>query len=75
MANRIKPFSSDEVTEEKKVNRASEISRKDDKIKTPSLGLMDIDHTIMYYFNNVINPEVVKLFALMSLSTIKSFTI
>ena len=59
MANRIKPFTTDEITEEKKVNRAEQINRKDDKVKSPSLGLMDIDHTIMYYFNNVINPEVI----------------
>ena len=51
MSNRIKPFTNDEIAEEKKVQRAEQISRKDDKIKSPSLGLMDIDHTIMYYFN------------------------
>ena len=48
MANRIKPFTTDEIAEEKKVNRAEQINRKDDKVKSPSLGLMDIDHTIMY---------------------------
>ena len=41
-------------------NRGHDVSRKDDNVKNFSVGLMDIDATIMYYFNNVIKPKVVE---------------
>ena len=41
-------------------NRGRDRSRNDDKVKNLSVGLMDIDATIMFYFNNVIKPEVVE---------------
>ena len=41
-------------------NRGRDVSRKDDNVKNFSIGLMDIDATIMYYFNNVIKPKVVE---------------
>jgi len=41
-------------------NRGHDVSRKDDNVKNFSIGLMDIDATIMYYFNNVIKPKVVE---------------
>ena len=41
-------------------NRGRDRSRNDDNVKNLSVGLMDIDATIMYYFNNVIKPEVVE---------------
>jgi len=42
----------------KTVNRGHQRSRNDDNVKNISVGLMDIDATIMYYFNNVIKPRV-----------------
>ena len=42
----------------KAVNRGYQRSRNDDNVKNISVGLMDIDATIMYYFNNVIKPTV-----------------
>ena len=39
-------------------NRGRDKTRGDDKVKNLSVGLMDIDATIMYYFNNVIKPSV-----------------
>jgi hypothetical protein len=41
-------------------NRGFDRSRNDDNVKNFSIGLMDIDATIMYYFNNVIKPKVVE---------------
>ena len=40
----------------KDFNRGLKRSRNDDEVKNFSIGLMDIDATIMYYFNNVIKP-------------------
>ena len=42
----------------KAINRGTLRSRKKDDVKNISVGLMDIDATIMYYFNNVIKPTV-----------------
>ena len=44
----------------KDFNRGYKKSRKDDEVKNFSIGLMDIDATIMFYFNNVIKPQVVE---------------
>jgi len=44
----------------KKINRGYDRSRKDDNVKNISVGLMDIDAAIMFYFNNVIKPTVVE---------------
>ena len=41
----------------KDFNRGLKRSRNDDEVKNFSIGLMDIDATIMYYFNNVIKPK------------------
>ena len=38
-------------------NRGTEYSMKDDTVKDISIGLEDIDNSIMYYFNNVIKPK------------------
>ena len=43
----------------KDFNRGIKRSRNDDEVKNFSIGLMDIDATIMYYFNNVIKPSVI----------------
>ena len=42
----------------KLLNRGLLRSRNDDNVQNFSVGLMDIDSTIMYYFNNVIKPTV-----------------
>ncbi len=39
-------------------NRSEKLSLKNDKTKQFSIGLQDIDESIMYYFNNVIKPFV-----------------
>ena len=44
----------------KKENRGQRVSVKNDKVKNFSLGLKDIDETIVYYFNNVIQPSVIQ---------------
>ena len=41
-------------------DRGNIISRRDDKVKDISVGLMDIDAAIMYYFSDVIKPTVVE---------------
>jgi hypothetical protein len=41
-------------------NRATDISRKNDKIKDISIGLIDIDEAIQYYFDNTIKPSVIQ---------------
>jgi hypothetical protein len=41
-----------------KVNRGEQRSVKGDDVKKFSIGLRDIDETIVYYFNNVIKPSV-----------------
>ena len=45
----------------KDFNRGYKRSRNDDEVKNFSIGLMDIDATIMYYFNNVIKPQVYEI--------------
>ena len=42
-----------------KLNKGNLTTRKNDKTKDVSIGLQDHDEAIMYYFNNVINPQVV----------------
>jgi len=44
----------------KEINRGYDRSRKDDNVKSISVGLMDIDAAIMFYFNNVIKPTVIE---------------
>tara|TARA_Y100001937_G_C7128414_1_gene335981 strand:+ start:526 stop:2214 length:1689 start_codon:yes stop_codon:yes gene_type:complete len=39
-------------------NRGEKISRNNDDVKNVSVGIMDMDSAIMYYFNEVIKPEV-----------------
>jgi len=41
-------------------NRGYQRSVKNDDVKQFSIGLRDIDETIVYYFNNVIKPSVVQ---------------
>ena len=44
----------------KNFNRGYDTTRRDDKVKPISIGLMDIDAAVMYYFNEVIKPEVLE---------------
>jgi hypothetical protein len=41
-------------------NRGTDVSRKNDKIKDISVGLLDIDEAIQYYFDNTIKPNVIQ---------------
>ena len=41
-------------------NRGNRLSVKDDNVKQFTIGLRDIDETIVYYFNNVIRPSVIQ---------------
>lgn len=45
---------------EDRKNRGLQRSVKGDDVKQFSIGLRDIDETIVYYFNNVIKPSVIK---------------
>ena len=40
------------------INRGEQLSRKKDTIKNVEVGLMDVDSAIMYYFTEVIKPEI-----------------
>lgn len=40
--------------------RGEQISRKEDNVKDFSVGLQDIDESILFYFNNVIKPNVIQ---------------
>ena len=41
-------------------NRGTDYSSKNDTVQNVSVGLQDIDEAIMYYFNNVIKPNVIQ---------------
>ena len=41
-------------------NRSEKMSFKGDDVKPFSIGIKDIDESIMYYFNNVIRPSVIQ---------------
>jgi hypothetical protein len=41
-------------------NRGTDYSSKDDTVQNISVGLEDIDNAIMYYFTNVIKPNVIQ---------------
>ena len=45
-------------TDSDKISRGRELTRQDDKVRNPKIGLLDIDSTIFYYFENVIKPIV-----------------
>jgi len=49
-----KPDSSDELI------RGNQVSRGEDNVKDFYVGLEDIDTSILYYFNNVIKPNVIQ---------------
>jgi hypothetical protein len=41
------------------LNKANDVSRKDDDLKELNIGLGNLDYAIQYYFENVIKPQVV----------------
>ena len=41
------------------INRGTITSRKDDTVQDISIGLEDHDEAVMYYFNNVIKPNII----------------
>jgi len=41
-------------------NRGKDLSMENDKIKIINVGLQDLDHAVMYYFNNIIKPTVIQ---------------
>ena len=41
-------------------NRSNQLSFKNDTTKPFTIGLQDIDESIMYYFQNIIKPSVVQ---------------
>ena len=41
-------------------DRGTDYSMRDDKVKDISVGLEDIDNAIMYYFENIIKPNVIQ---------------
>ena len=53
-----KKISKNLQTDSDKINRVREVTRQDDKVRNPTIGLLDIDSTIFYYFENVIKPMV-----------------
>ena len=48
------------LSQRKTVNRALQLRRDTDDVKDVSVSLMDMDSAIMYYFENVIKPQVVE---------------
>ena len=40
-------------------NRGNEVSFNDDSVKPLSIGIQDIDESIMYYFQNIIKPSII----------------
>lgn len=40
--------------------RANQISKKDDNVKLFTIGLKDIDEAVVYYFNNIIRPQIIE---------------
>jgi len=56
LTNQGKPISTTVFSE----NRGTDYSMRNDTVKDISIGLEDIDNAIMYYFNNIIKPNVVQ---------------
>jgi len=55
------PKSEQELSGRNVKDRSKNIRRRDtDEVKNVSIGLMDIDAAIVYYFNEVIKPTVVE---------------
>lgn len=57
---RVENYRSDKTEINPKGNRGEQRAVKNDKVKPLTIGLRDIDETIVYYFNHVIRPSVVE---------------
>ena len=53
------PRNEEILTTQTNFNRGFDTSRRDDDVKNYSVGLLDIDAAVMYYFREVIKPEVI----------------
>ena len=42
------------------INRAKEVSVKDDNVRDYKIGIQDFDEALMYYFQNVLKPSVIQ---------------
>ena len=64
MANRLTNFKSDgtpiKSTEKNIVKREKLKSRRGDKVRNISVNLKDVDKAMMWYFDNVIRPDVIE---------------
>ena len=61
MAGRFRPIPKAQEKERgvgPTINRGTQLSRKKDKVNDVSVGLMEVDGAIMYYFNDVIKPRI-----------------
>ena len=52
------PRTEEILTTQTNFNRGFDTTRKDDNIKSYSVGLLDIDAAVMYYFREVIKKEI-----------------
>ena len=63
MSNKVLPKTQYEILKgspKAEYNKANDISRKDDSLKELSIGLLDLDQAIKYYFEEVIKPTVIE---------------
>lgn len=58
--NPIEIFSEPTKLGQPEINRAKEISVKDDNIRDFKVGIQDFDEAIMYYFKEVLKPSVIQ---------------
>ena len=45
-------------TKQDKINRGNEVRRDTDKTRNISVGLLEVDSALFYYFEHVIKPEI-----------------
>jgi hypothetical protein len=63
MSNKVLPKTQYEILKgapKAEYNKANDVSRRDDTLKELSIGLLDLDQAIKYYFDQVIKPTVVE---------------
>ena len=56
-------------TREDQLNRGNELRRDTDKNKNISVGLLEVDSALFYYFEHVIKPEIAQKGATALVST------
>jgi hypothetical protein len=54
------PFSEPTKLGQPEINRAKEVTVKDDNIRDYKVGIQDFDNALMYYFTNVLKPSVIQ---------------